>query len=159
MIAFEPVFDSESQVLILGSFPSVLSFKNNFYYGNPQNRFWGLMQEIFGMSVATIEDKKTLLLTNNIALWDIVQSGENTFNGKASSSDSNLKCEVVADIDWLISNSKVQKIVCNGKKAYELFCKNYPKLVSMAVCLPSTSPANVRFEKKSWIEQLKDLKK
>lgn len=155
MDGFEPVFNGESRVLILGSFPSVLSFQNNFYYGNPRNRFWGLMQEIFGMQVSTIEDKKALLLANNVALWDIVLSGENIVNGKLGSNDSNLKCDVVADIPWLISNTKVNKIICNGKKSFELFCKHYPQLIDMVVCLPSTSPANVRFNKDMWLNELK----
>lgn len=159
MQGFEPVFDSNSKVLILGSFPSVLSFKNNFYYGNPRNRFWGLMAEVFGMSVDSIASKKSLLLSNNIALWDIVVSGQNLANGKASSSDNNLKCEVAADIEWLLANSNVRKIICNGKKSYELFCKHYPNLVQMSVCLPSTSPANVRFDKSLWVSELESIKR
>lgn len=155
MNGFEPVFDSESELLILGSFPSVLSFQNNFYYGNPRNRFWGLMHELFGMPVGSIQEKKSLLLANNIALWDIVQNGENIANGKLSSSDSNLKCGVAADIPWLMAQTKVDKIICNGKKSFELFCKYYPKLVEIAVCLPSTSPANVRFDKDLWYKELK----
>lgn len=155
MDGFEPVFDSESELLILGSFPSVLSFQNNFYYGNPRNRFWGLMQELFCMPIGSIEEKKSLLLANHIALWDIVQNGENIANGKLSSSDSNLKCGIVSDIPWLIAQTKVDKIICNGKKSFELFCKYYPDLVEISVCLPSTSPANVRFDKDLWYKQLK----
>lgn len=153
---FEPVFDINSKILILGSFPSVLSFKQGFYYGNPRNRFWGLMQEVFGMSIESINSKKQLLLKNNIALWDIVLSGENLNNGRESSSDSNLKCEIVADIPKIISQSKIVSIICNGKKAYELFCKYYPNLIDIAVCLPSTSPANVRFDKDIWIKTLEN---
>lgn len=154
---FEPVFDSFSRILILGSFPSVLSFKQGFYYGNSRNRFWGLMQEVFGMSVDTIENKKQLLLKNNIALWDIVLSGENLNNGRESSSDSNLKCEIVADIPKIMSKSSISKIICNGKKSYELFCKYYPNLIDISVCLPSTSPANVRFDKDIWVKELKNI--
>ena len=153
---FEPVFDINSKILILGSFPSVLSFKQGFYYGNPRNRFWGLMQEVFGMSIESINSKKQLLLKNNIALWDIVLSGENLNNGRESSSDSNLKWERVADIPKIISQSKIVSIICNGKKAYELFCKYYPNLIDIAVCLPSTSPANVRFDKDIWIKTLEN---
>ncbi len=151
---FEPVFDSNSTILILGSFPSVLSFKQGFYYGNPRNRFWGLMQEIFGGQIDSIPNKKQLILNNKIALWDIVLNGENMNNGRESSSDSNLKCEIVADIPWIIKNSKIKKVICNGKKAYELYCKYYPEFVDIVVCLPSTSPANVRFDKDSWVNEL-----
>lgn len=154
---FDAVFDKNSKVLILGSFPSVLSFKEGFYYGNPRNRFWGLLQEIYCRQLNSIEDKKQLLLDNNIALWDIVFTGQNINNGKESSSDSNLHCEQVADIPWIISNSKIKKIICNGKKSYELFCKYYKDLVDMAICLPSTSPANVRFDKEQWIENLSKI--
>ncbi len=151
---FEPVYDSNSKILILGSFPSVISFKEGFYYGNHRNRFWSLMNEFFGGKVDTIADKKELLLANNIAIWDIVLTGENTNNGKESSADSNLKCEIVADIPMILEGSKVSKIICNGKKAYELFCKHYPNLIYMSVCLPSTSPANVRFDKTLWQKEL-----
>lgn len=155
---FSPIYNKDSRVLILGSFPSVLSFAQGFYYGNPRNRFWGLMQEIFGGSVDTIADKKQLMLTNNIALWDIVLSGENLNNGREGSADSNLKCGVVADIPTLINDSKIEKIICNGKKSFELFCKYYPDLQKIVVCLPSTSPANVRFDKNSWIRELEEFK-
>ncbi len=154
---FNAVFDKNSRLLILGSFPSVLSFQNGFYYGNPRNRFWWLMQEVFAESIASIEDKKQLLLKHNIALWDIVAGGENLKEGRESSSDSNLKCEKVADIDWIISQTKIGKIICNGKKAYELFCKHYPHLIGIAVCLPSTSPANVRFDKNLWLSELEQM--
>ncbi len=157
MQGFNAVFNENSRLLILGSFPSVLSFQNGFYYGNPRNRFWGLMQEIFGGSIETIEDKKELLLANNIALWDIVAGGTNQKQGKQSSSDSNLACDTPADIKWILSKTKITKIICNGKKSYELFCKFYPKLVDITICLPSTSPANVRFDKTLWIEQLKQV--
>jgi len=113
---FEPVFDSNSTILILGSFPSVLSFKQGFYYGNPRNRFWGLMQEIFGGQIDSIPNKKQLILNNKIALWDIVLNGENMNNGRESSSDSNLKCKIVADIPWIIKNSKIKKVICKIKK-------------------------------------------
>lgn len=151
---FEAIFDKSSKILILGSFPSVMSFQNEFYYGNPRNRFWGLMQEVFGGSIASIADKKQLLLKNNIALWDIVQTGENLNKGKESSSDSNLVCGGVADIPSLLAKTNVQNIICNGKKSYELFCKYYPELKELVVCLPSTSPANVRFDKAIWLQHL-----
>ncbi len=112
------------------------------------------MQEIFGGQIDSIPNKKQLILNNKIALWDIVLNGENMNNGKESSSDSNLKCEIVADIPWIIKNSKIKKVICNGKKAYELYCNYYPELVDIAVCLPSTSPANVRFDKDSWVNEL-----
>ena len=154
---FNAVFDKNSRLLILGSFPSVLSFQNGFYYGNPRNRFWGLIQEVFAESISSIDEKKQLLLKHNIALWDIVAGGENLKEGRENSSDSNLKCEKVADIDWIINQTKINKIICNGKKAYELFCNHYPHLIDIAVCLPSTSPANVRFDKDLWLNELEQM--
>lgn len=69
---FSPLYDSSSEILILGSFPSVKSRQSSFYYGNRQNRFWVTLQKIFGGEIDTIEHKKELCIGNGIALWDIV---------------------------------------------------------------------------------------
>lgn len=155
---FDPIYTNDSKVLILGSFPSVLSFENNFYYGNPRNHFWYLMNEIFDERINTVEDKKKILIKHNIALWDIVASGENNKKGKQSSSDSNLSCIVPADIRWIIGQTKIDKILCNGKKSFSLLEKYFPDLAQIAYTMPSTSPANFNFNKQVWIEQLKEYR-
>ena len=136
---FEPVFDKKSKVLILGSFPSVKSRENNFYYGHPQNRFWKVLARIFEVDVPqTIEDKKAFLLAHGIAVWDVIESC--TIVG---SSDTSIKDVVVNDFSKLLKNSSVEKIYVNGAKAYELYHRYAENETGIkAIKLPSTSPAN-----------------
>ena len=136
---FDPVFDQSSKILILGSFPSVKSRENNFYYGHPQNRFWKVLANVYGMEVpTTIEEKKLFLLEHQIALWDVIESC--TIIG---SSDSSIKDVVVNDFSKVLESSKIEKIYVNGGKAYELYHKYAEKVTGKAaIKLPSTSPAN-----------------
>lgn len=136
---FEPVFNKESKILILGSFPSVKSRENNFYYGHPQNRFWKVLAGVLGKDVPqTIEEKKELLLGHHIAVWDVIESC--TIIG---SSDSSIKDVVVNDFSKVLENSEIETIYVNGGKAYELYHKYAEKQTGIpAVKLPSTSPAN-----------------
>ena len=136
---FEPIFDKNSKVLILGSFPSVKSRENNFYYGHPQNRFWKVLAQIFEVEVPqSIEEKKTFLLEHNIAVWDVIESC--TIIG---SSDSSIKDVVVNDFSKVLENSAIERIYVNGGKAYELYQKYAEKQTGiLAIKLPSTSPAN-----------------
>lgn len=136
---FEPVFDKNSKILILGSFPSVKSREKNFYYGHPQNRFWKVLANIFEAEVPqTIDDKKYFLLEHHIALWDVIESC-----AIIGSSDSSIKDVVVNDFSKVLKNSEIEKIYVNGGKAYELYHKYAEKLTGIqAIKLPSTSPAN-----------------
>lgn len=121
---FEPIFDRDSKLLILGSFPSVKSRETNFYYGNKQNRFWRVLEQTFCESaVESIESKKKLLQKHKIALWDIVKTCE-----IKGSSDSDLKCLEAVDLSLILNFAKIEKIICNGVKAFELFKKYYPSL-------------------------------
>ena len=136
---FEPVFDAKCRVLILGSLPSVKSRQNDFYYGHPQNRFWRVLAAVLGEPVPrTIADKKRLLLTHHIALWDVLASCEIT-----GSADSSIKNAVPNDLSAILSSANIRRIYTNGKTS-----KNYYKRFSEeitgrgSVCLPSTSPAN-----------------
>ena len=135
----EPVYNSASKILILGSFPSVKSREAGFFYGHPQNRFWRVIAEICGADVPeTIEDKKQLLLDNGIAVWDVIHSCEIT-----GSADSSIKNAVANDITFILKNSSVKQIFTNGKKADTLYKKYIQQEIDIeAVCLPSTSPAN-----------------
>ena len=136
---FEPVFNKDSRILILGSFPSVKSRENNFYYGHPQNRFWKLLARIYEADVPqTIEEKKLFLLEHHIAVWDVIESC--TIIG---SSDSSIKDVVVNDFSMILKNSRIETIYVNGGKAYELYHRYAEKQTGIsAVKLPSTSPAN-----------------
>ena len=136
---FEPVFDAESRILILGSFPSVKSRENQFFYGHPQNRFWKVMANVLEWKVpVTIEEKKEMLLANHVAVWDVIASC--SIQG---SSDTSIKDVVVNDFSRILDHSKVEKIYVNGGKAYELYVRYAEKATGIkAIKLPSTSPAN-----------------
>ena len=143
---FDPVFDGESRLLILGSFPSVKSRKEGFYYGNPQNRFWKTVCGYFGESVPfTIAEKRDFLLRRKLALWDVVTACE--IDG---SKDHSIRNERVADLPALLSKSKIKRIFCNGGKSFELLEREFPALKEIAQKLPSTSPANPRFSVEVW---------
>lgn len=136
---FEPVFNQESRILILGSFPSVKSRENHFYYGHPQNRFWKVVAGVLEKEVPqTLEEKKTFLMEQHIAVWDVIESC--TIVG---SSDSSIKDVVVNDFSRVLEESKIQTIFVNGGKAYELYHKYAEQKTGIqARKLPSTSPAN-----------------
>lgn len=145
---FEPLFDANSKILILGSFPSVKSRQSEFYYGNKQNRFWQTLCEAFGESVETIADKKRLCLTHGIALWDIVDSCE-----IKGSMDSDITNYTLVNMNRVLANCPIEKILCNGAMSYKLTTSIYKGDLPVFK-LPSTSPANVRFNKDDWLKQL-----
>lgn len=136
---FEPIYDKDSRILILGSFPSVKSRENHFYYGHPQNRFWKVIAGVTGKPVpVSIEEKKKLLLSSHIAIWDVIASC--SIQG---SSDSSIRDVVVNDFTQVLADSRIQTIYVNGNKAYELYHKYAEPTTGIpAIKLPSTSPAN-----------------
>ena len=148
---FDPVYDEHSRVLILGSFPSVKSRAEGFYYGNKQNAFWRTLSAFFGEELPlTTADKRAFVLEHRIALWDVVISCE--IEGSA---DSSIEHERVADLPALLNGSQIEAVLCNGATAYNLLLKNFPDLSPIAQKLPSTSPANPRFSKAVWFETLR----
>ncbi len=136
---FEPVFNERSTVLVLGSFPSVLSRKNDFYYGNPQNRFWRVLAAIAKEPVPeTISEKKEMLLSCGIALWDVIQ--ECDIKG---SSDASIKNVVPVQVELITRTAPIKRVICNGATAGRLYKKYLLYKVGIkAEVLPSTSPAN-----------------
>ena len=136
---FPPLFDGNSEILILGSFPSVKSREQMFFYGHPQNRFWRVVSAVFGCDLPeTIEQKRRFLLSNNIALWDVIASCE-----IVGSSDSSIKNVTANDLSEILNNADIKQIYVNGKTAEKYFNKyTKGKINREAVCLPSTSPAN-----------------
>lgn len=147
---FAPFVPSGAQVLILGSFPSVKSRSSEFYYGNPQNRFWRVLAEFFNEDTPiSTSDKREFLTRHKIALWDMVSECE-----IEGSSDSSIKNYKVADVVNLLQNHKFGLIILNGGKARELFERYCHEADVPAVGLPSTSPANARFSKDEWFRAL-----
>lgn len=139
---FKPVYNTNSKILILGSFPSVKSREINFYYGHPQNRFWKILENIFKEKIENnIEKKKEFLLKYNIALWDTIKTCEIT-----GSSDSSIKNAIPNDIQNLITKTNIKAIFCNGNTSYKLFMKYFKDKINIPIiCLPSSSPANAKF--------------
>ena len=151
----EPVFDENSKILILGSFPSVKSREQLFFYGHPQNRFWRVTSSVFERDVPeTIEEKKRFLLSCRIAVWDVIASCDIT-----GSSDSSIKNAVANDIGMILKRADIEKIFVNGKTAYKYYNKYLKdKLGIEAICLPSTSPANAAWSQQKLIEAWKVIR-
>ena len=150
-----PVYDSGSQILILGSFPSVKSREAGFFYGHPQNRFWKVVSAVFDEDVPqTIEEKKAFLLRNHIAVWDVIQSCD-----IKGSSDSSIKNVMANDLNIILKAAEIKAIFVNGKTALKYYQKYTEPLIGRAaICLPSTSPANAAWNMERLIEKWKELK-
>ena len=171
---FEPVFDERSRILVLGSFPSVLSRENAFYYGNPQNRFWRVMAACLGEPVPqnegglsddgrplTLEEsiaaKKQMLLEHGIALWDVIASCD-----IKGSSDASIKNVVPAQVERVLEEAHIGAVICNGSTAGRLYKRYLQWQVGLAAhVLPSTSPANAAWQLERltarWQEELLPL--
>ncbi len=147
---FGPIYDQSSRILILGSFPSVKSREESFFYGHPQNRFWKVIQSVTGYQgeINTIEEKSVMLENHHIALWDTIASCE--ING---SSDSSIRNVVPNDLSVIIETGKIEAVFCNGNTSFKLYKKYCESTTGIsAKVLPSTSPANA-----SWsLEKLID---
>lgn len=140
--SFEPVYDENSEILILGTFPSVKSREENFYYAHSQNRFWKMLAKLTEEEVPeSIEEKKALLLKHHIAIWDVVS--ECDIKG---SSDSSIRNVIPTELNRILRSADIRKIIANGEKAYKLYKKYcYPLTGRDIVKCPSTSPANAIF--------------
>ena len=142
MHPFGPLSGPDSRVLILGSFPSVKSREQNFFYGHPQNRFWKVIAALYNREIPmTILEKRALILDNGLALWDSIASCVIT-----GSSDSSIRDVHANDLRIILDNSPIERIYCNGRKSHEMYEKYIlPTIGREAVCLPSTSPANAQW--------------
>ena len=151
----KPVFDKNSKILILGSFPSVKTREFGFYYGNKQNRFWKVLEILYGEKIK--EDKKSkteFLLRQKIALWDVIYKCD-----IIGSSDSSIKNVIPTDLEIILENSKIEKIFCNGNKSFELYQKYQEENTKIKpVKLPSTSPANAKYSVEKLVESWKIIK-
>ena len=143
---FKPIFDKNSKILILGSFPSVVSRNFGFYYANPQNRFWRVLAGILNASVPTSTDEKiNFLLAHRIAIYDAAISCE-----IKGSSDAKMTAIAPVNLEPIFGGARIAQVFANGGKAYEI-CKKYLEdeilkaTKNVVIKLPSTSPANAKF--------------
>ena len=143
---FKAIIFSSSKTLILGSFPSLKSFENNFYYAHPKNQFWKIMGEVTGHLVENRDQRVSLLKQYKLALWDIVKSCK-----RKNSSDSNLKDVKVNDIEALLREyPAIKRVGFTSKLAQKLYNTHFKNLEVENFYLPSPSPAYaaMRFEDK-----------
>lgn len=149
---FEPIYDNQSRILILGTFPSVKSRENEFYYGHPQNRFWKVMAALLKEPVPVgREEKIRLLRSHHIAIWDVINSCD-----ILGSSDVSIKNVIPNDIRPVLSGSLIEYIYGNGDKACRLYRKYiYGQTGKDIIRLPSTSPANAAFSMEKLLESWK----
>ncbi len=153
-----PFYDKNSTILILGSFPSVKSREQMFFYGHPQNRFWKVIASVFDSDrPETMSEKKAFLKRYHIALWDVIGSCD-----IEGSSDSSIGNVVPNDISPILKQARICGVFVNGKTA-EKYYKKYiePKTGIKAICLPSTSPANAAWSVdklvKTWSEAIESV--
>ncbi len=137
-----PVFDERSRILILGSFPSVKSRETAFFYGHPQNRFWKVVSAVLDVDCpSTIDEKKRMLLSHRVALWDVIASCR-----IEGSSDSSIRSAVPTDLQAILDTANIRAVFCNGQTAFRLYVRYQEKQTGIsAVALPSTSPANAAY--------------
>jgi hypoxanthine-DNA glycosylase len=149
---FNPIFNSESRILILGSFPSIKSRDVGFYYGNKQNRFWKMLQETYNEIIGdSIQEKENFILAHNLALWDVIASSD-----LKGSLDTNLEKsnKELTNLSFILPpHTKIEKILCNGKTSYNILLKNY-NLDIPIYYLPSTSSINTRYDVNLWKQAL-----
>ncbi|QOP45576.1 DNA-deoxyinosine glycosylase [Sulfurimonas paralvinellae] len=144
----KPVIFPDSKILILGSFPSIKSLEEGFYYAHPRNQFWPILSQIFNEKATTKEKKTALCKKHHLALFDSAKSLQRE---KGNSSDTNLKNIEVNDFKTLLQKyPNIELILFTGKKAEQIFNKKYKYLPIKRVTLPSTSPAHasMKFEEK-----------
>ena len=136
-----PLFRADSRILILGSFPSVKTREYGFFYGHPQNRFWILLERIFGVKLSTdIEERKAFLLQHHLALYDVIYRCD-----IIGSSDASIQNAVPSDLSPIFKEADIKQIFCNGGTAYRYYKKYQEQQTGFkAIKLPSTSPANAR---------------
>ena len=145
--SFEPIYDSSSRILILGTAPSVKSLEQGFFYMHPQNRFWRVLGKALGCDLSgSVEEKRRLLLEHRVALWDILRSRE-----REGSLDAAIRSPEFNDIPRVMSAAPIRAVFCNGATSYRLTLKAFPQY--NPIRLPSTSPANNgNFREQEWLK-------
>ena len=151
----EPFYEKNSEILILGSFPSVKSREQMFFYGHPKNRFWRVVASVYGCDAPqTVSEKRKFLLENKVALWDVI--GACDIQGSA---DTSIKNVIPNDLSIILDNANIKRIFVNGKTAEKYFIKYIQNEIGQsAICLPSTSPANATWSQERLIEEWKQIR-
>jgi hypoxanthine-DNA glycosylase len=139
---FRPLFQADSKILILGSFPSVKTREYGFFYGHPRNRFWPLLERIFGVKLSTdIEERRAFLLQHHLAVYDVIYQCD-----IVGSSDASIQNVIPSDLSPIFEEADIQHVFCNGGTAYRYYQKYQERKTGFkAIQLPSTSPANARY--------------
>jgi len=152
---FKPIIFPDSKILILGSFPSLKSFEDGFYYAHPRNQFWSLLAEVFDEDISTKQAKIALCKKHCIALWDCAKSLK---RDTGNSSDTNLKnIEVNNFKQLLLDHPCINTILFTGKKAEVIFNKSYKELRVKKALLPSPSPAYTAISFEEKLQKYKEL--
>lgn len=138
---FPLLYDENSKILILGSFPSVKAVADGYYYANPHNRFYKVISSLLGVNLVDVpwEEKKRLLLSHKIALHDSI--GYCHIYGSSNAKISNVQ---PSDLHTIFRNAKIEKVICNGAKAYQEYMRFFQEVKIPVVVVPSTSPANAK---------------
>lgn len=135
---FNPIVDSNTRILFLGSFPSLTSVEHSFYYAHPRNSFWPILESIFAISFKDNLEKRAFCLEMGIGLWDVIASCE-----RKDSSDTNLKHCIPNDFNQLLRDYPlIESFAFTGKKSHDLYMKYFKHLDVEYTLLPSTSPAH-----------------
>lgn len=136
-----PIYNADSEVLILGSFPSEESRESGSYYSNKSNSFWNIICEYYNEPLPTNNsEKEAILLKHHIAVWDMIESCE-----IVGSSDKNIKdaeYHKAIEIQELLKQSKIKKIIINGRTQEENYKKYFGEIAVPSVAVLSTSSAN-----------------
>lgn len=150
-----PLYDEQSRILILGSFPSVKSREAQFFYGHPQNRFWKVLAAVLNCPVPqTIPEKQAMLHAHHIALWDVIKSCD-----IEGSSDSSIKNALPNDLTPILESGDIRQIYCNGATSHRLYQKYIAPVIGRdAAKLPSTSPANAAWQLERLMEAWKQIR-
>lgn len=151
---FPPLYDENSEILILGSLPSVKSREQMFFYGHKQNRFWPVLAAVLGEEApTTIEEKKAMVLRHHIAMWDAIYSCD-----IVGSSDSSIKNVVPTELGRIVRESKIRRVFCNGQTSWKYYHKYQEKELGIsATVMPSTSPANAAWSMARLTEAWKEI--
>ena len=147
---FGPLYNKDSRILILGSIPSPASREVGFYYGHPRNRFWKVLAEVYGVLLPeSVEEKKSLALSQGLALWDVIEECD-----IIGASDSSVKNVTPTDIPMLLAQTQVEKILCNGALSKKIYDQYQLEQTGMpAIKMPSTSPANAAWSLEKLVEE------
>lgn len=151
---FEIICNEKSEILILGSFPSVKSREVGFYYMNPNNRFWRILSIIYdeNLNIASKSDKIQFFYKNKLALYDVIEECD-----IICSYDSSIKNVKYLNIEKIMKETNIKKILCNGTKAYELFVNRFVEYKDITFKLPSTSSANARMKENELIDKWREM--